>query len=99
MSKYLLVVDLPGDGECDGCDLLDHAKARCKVTRTTVGTYFDGNEWHTICPTDCPLVPVERVMERIRSMQGERKASGLDHWNDALDDALDILRDELGVTE
>ena len=91
MSKYIAIIDLPGDGECDGCDLLDHAKARCKVTRTTVGTYFDGNEWHTICPTDCPLIPVERVMERPYGLCQSQGDAGYR--------AVGIVQDELGVTE
>ena len=93
MSKYILVVDLPGDGECDGCDLLDHAKARCKVTRTTVGTYFDGNEWHTICPSDCPLIPVERVIGSVFHLDASVQ------YGVSTDDVASALREELGVTE
>jgi hypothetical protein len=59
-EKYIAIIDLPAmesvmDAICRPC------KSACKVTRTTVGTYFDGNEWHTICPTDCPLIHVDRV--------------------------------------
>ena len=93
MSKYIAIIDLPGDGECDGCDLLDHAKARCKVTRTTVGTYFDGNEWHTICPTDCPLIPVDRVMDSVFRLDASVQ------YGVSTDDVASALRDELGVTE
>lgn len=99
MSKYMLVVDLPDDGRCKECPFLDEERDWCIATDVPIDLIEWVNPMNWIRNLDCPLIPVDRVMERIRSMQGERKASGLDHWNDALDDALDILRDELGVTE
>ena len=99
MSKYILVVDLPDDDKCRGCPLLNEVQDWCFAMEAHIDLIEWGNPMNWIRNLDCPLIPVDRVMERIRSMQGERKASGLDHWNDALDEAVDILRDELEVTE
>lgn len=94
MSKMLLAIDLPDDSKCFKCpQWIGYGADGCELVKQT----DNGNR--PTRPSDCPLIPVDRVIGRIRSMQGERKASGLDHWNDALDDALEILRIELGVTE
>ena len=94
MSKYIAIIDLPDDKKCFKCPhWIGYGADGCELVKQT----DNGNR--PTRPTDCPLIPVERVMERIRSMQGERKVSGLDHWSDALDEAIAILHDELGVTE
>ena len=108
MSKYILVVDLPDDSKCHGCKTyrpLGYYAEQMSELGMCIRRVDSAEDdtvqeiINAVRPTDCPLIPVDRVMERIRSMQGERKVSGLDHWNDALDDAIAILRDELGVTE
>ena len=54
MSKYLAIIDLPDDSKCDGCTLL--SEDCCRES----GHWFRG--WNYDRPTDCPLIPVERVM-------------------------------------
>ena len=89
MSKYIAIIDLPDDSKCDGCTLL--SEDCCGKT----GHWFRG--WNYDRPTDCPLIPVDRVMEQLTDI--EIAMTGDDWRANPIDSVRDILRDELEVTE
>ena len=93
MSKYIAIIDLPDDSKCDGCTLL--SEDCCGET----GHWFRG--WNYDRPTDCPLIPVDRVIERIRekSLNPSTLVGKYLPPHIAYSDIFDILQDELGVTE
>ena len=92
MSKYIAIIDLPDDSKCDGCTLL--SEDCCRET----GHWFRG--WNYDRPTDCPLIPVDRVMDAIESHKEIASVVAWDcGWDAGIDQAMETLRDELGVTE
>ena len=96
MSKYILVVDLPDDSKCEGCPALGQEidseggllNLRCEVTKRDVEEDFIATR-----PTDCPLIPVERVMDSVFRLDASVQ------YGVSTDDVASALRDELGVTE
>ena len=85
MSKYLAIIDLPDDSKCDGCTLL--SEDCCRES----GHWFRG--WNYDRPTDCPLIPVERVIGSVFHLDASVQ------YGVSTDDVASMLRDELGVTE
>jgi len=102
MSKYILMVNLPDDGKCDGCrqyhyrrqggiGLLFHDIGSCG--ESLFPEIVNKNR-----PDDCPLIPVDRVMKRITTTV-EPNGYFNDAAHRALDEAISILCDELGLEE
>jgi hypothetical protein len=86
MSKYMLVVDLPDDDRCRCCPMNKHPdKPTCFCMALLMVVDAENR------PTDCPLIPVDRVMDRLMNASNP--------WNRTFNKMLEIIRDELGVTE
>ena len=85
MSKFIAIIDLPDDSKCNGCTLL--SEDCCSET----GHWFCG--WNYYRPTDCPLIPVERVIGSVFHLDASVQ------YGVSTDDVASMLRDELGVTE
>ena len=96
MSKYILVIDLPDDDRCKGCPLLNEVQDWCYATEAHIDLIEWGNPMNWIRNLDCPLIPVDRVMERMR--QGIIRGTPSNEEEAAVL-AEHFLRDELGVTE
>jgi len=93
VSKHILIVDLPNDRKCYGCKRLSvvNAKYVCAENSRPVE-----NEAGTpVRPSDCPLIPVDRVMQRMRK-DGKSLVSAV---NQGVAYAIYLLRDELGLEE
>ena len=86
MSKYLMVVDLPDDDRCRCCPMNKHPdKPTCFCMALLMVVDAENR------PTDCPLVPVDRVMNRLYGLCQSQGDAGYR--------AVGIVQDELGVTE
>ena len=85
MSKYIRIVDLPDDSKCEGCPDVYHGIEHDYCTK---------NYAHiTSRPTDCPLIPVDRVIGSVFHLDASVQ------YGVSTDDVASMLRDELGVTE
>ena len=84
MSKYIAIIDLPDDSKCFGCDKLNIEFSYCRMTSLDIQKEFRR-------PTDCPLIPVDRVIERLYGLCQSQGDAGYR--------AVGIVQDELGVTE
>ena len=96
MSKYRAIIDLPDNSRCDGCKFLKKT-GKCRITRSGIWNYSTDNEdcyWSR--PTDCPLIPVDRAIERMRRGISRGTPS---NEEEAAELAEHFLREELGVTE
>lgn len=91
MSKYILVVDLPDDSKCTGCYAFCEREYNdlCNCTRRYPEYHY--GEFSRL--SDCPLIPVERAVERVKCgiISGTPSNEG--------EAAEHFLRDELGATE
>lgn len=91
MSKHILIVDLPDEVYCHGCKCLDESAEHCNASGKDLfdSVVYQFNNTIFPRPADCPLFPVDRVIERMH-----------DAWERADEhEAMRVLRDELGVTE
>jgi hypothetical protein len=95
MSKYILVVDLPDDGRCKECPLLDEERDWCVATDVPIDLIEWGNPKNWISNLDCPLIPVDRVMWKMNYLNDQENVTG----SQATAWCQHVLRDELGVTE
>ena len=92
MSKYIAIIDLPDDGKCDKCKLLTSKRHKCKaLNEPRWEVCLNDGSSYIMRPTDCPLIPVERVMERPYGLCQSQGDAGYR--------AVGIVQDELGVTE
>lgn len=100
MSKYIAIIDLPDDEKCHGCKAyrpLGYYAEQMSELGMCIRR-IDSAEDDTVQeiinavrPTDCPLIPVERVMDRLYGLCQSQGDAGYR--------AVGIVQDELGVTE
>ena len=95
MSKYIAIIDLPDDSKCFKCPhWIGYGADGCELVKQT----DNGNR--PTRPTDCPLIPVDRVMDAIESHKEIASVGAWDcGWDAGIDQAMETLRGELGVTE
>ena len=95
MSKHILVIDLPDDNKCNGCPSVFYGAWHNFCTAINPERNVKPLDWKemsdTIRPSDCPLIPVDRVMDRLYGLCQSQGDAGFR--------AVGILRDELGVGE
>lgn len=87
MSKYIAIIELPDRKACNYCHALDcfeDGTGRCPVLDREI--VRDGITWNR--PADCPLIPVDRVMDRLYGLCQSQGDAGYR--------AVGILQDELG---
>jgi len=92
MSKYIAIIDLPNAKACNCChplDCFEDGTGRCPILDREI--VCDGITW--IRPTDCPLIPVDRVIGSVFNLDASVQ------YGVSTDDVASMLRDELGVTE
>ena len=97
MSKHILIVDLPDDAKCNCCHAMDEqpdGSMRCPILEREI--VLSGIDW--VRPSDCPLIPVDRVMKRITTTV-EPNGYFNEATRRALDETIEALRDELGLEE
>ena len=97
MSRMILIVDLPDEVYCHGCKCLDESAEHCNASGKDLfdSVVYQFNNTIFPRPADCPLIPVDRVIERM----GEVKDYLRYEVARAREECISILRDELGVTE
>ena len=104
MSKYILVVDLPDDSKCHGCKTYrplgyyaeQFSELGMCIRRTDSAEDDTVQEIiNAVRPTDCPLIPVDRVMWKMNYLNDQENVTG----SQATAWCQHVLRDELGVTE
>ena len=109
MSKYIAIIDLPDDSKCHGCKAyrpLGYYAEQFSELGMCIRR-IDSAEDDTVQeiinavrPTDCPLIPVDRVMDAIESHKEIASDGAWDcGWDAGIDQAMETLRGELGVTE
>ena len=100
MSKYIAIIDLPDDSKCHGCKTYrplgyyaeQFSELGMCIRRTDSAEDDTVQEIiNAVRPTDCPLIPVDRVMERLYGLCQSQGDAGYR--------AVGIVQDELGVTE
>jgi len=95
MSAHILIVDLPDDAKCNCCHAMDEQADRsmwCPLLNREIT--LSGINW--IRPSDCPLIPVDRVME---TMESHKVFSLPLEYDDGIDTAVWAMKMALGLEE
>lgn len=96
MSKHILIVDLPDDTKCDQCGAFFEREYDCMCNATETFPEYERGKFTR--PSDCPLIPVDRVMERMRVLMREMPGGGESAaYRKGVEHTAVILRDELGL--
>jgi len=98
MSKYLMMVDLPDDSRCRGCPLFNEEQSTCPEMEELIDMNVWENplNWNRNKNNDCPLIPVDEMLDAIKSHKV--LAPGGSH-DDGVATAIWAMKAALGVTE